>query len=68
MGTAAGAGVRPGEGDDAHPSGEGLLAAVRQDLQLLGRGEGDLDGVVLPDVAVGRLLQLLELVSVQQYV
>ena len=67
MGAAAGAGVRPGEGDDAHPSGEGLLAAVRQDLQLLGRGEGDLDGVVLPDVAVGRLLQFPDLLLGEFY-
>lgn len=61
MGAAAGAGVGPGKGDDAHPAGEGLLAAVLQDLQLLGGGKGDLNGVVLPDVAVGRLLQLLNL-------
>lgn len=64
MGAAAGAGVGPGKGDDAHPAGEGLLAAVLQDLQLLGGGKGDLNGVVLPDVAVGRLLQLLNLLWV----
>ena len=41
MGAAAGAHVRPGEGNDAHLAGEGLFAAVVQLFQLLRGGVGD---------------------------
>ena len=58
MGAAAGAGVRPGEGDDTHLAGEDLFAAVFQMFQLLRSRIGDGDGVVLPDVLVGPCLQL----------
>lgn len=56
----------PGQEGDAHPAGEGLLAAVFQHLQFLGGGVGDDHGMVLPDVAVGLGLQLAELILVQQ--
>ena len=62
VGAAAGAGVRPGEGDDAHLSLDGLFAPVLQMGQLLRGGVGDLDRVVLPDVPVGRRLQRPDLV------
>ena len=62
MGAAAGAGVRPGEGDDTHLAGEDLFAAVFQMFQLLRSRIGDGDGVVLPDVLVGPCLQLGHLV------
>ena len=55
----AGAGVGPGK-ETMRTRPVRALAAVLQDLQPWG-GKGDLNGVVLPDVAVGRLLQLLNL-------
>ena len=60
MGAAAGAGVRLGEGDDAHLTGQCLFAPIVQGLQLFRRGVGDLDGQVLPDDFIGLLLHLLE--------
>ena len=68
MGAAAGAGVRPREGDDAHLSLDGLFAPVLQMGQLLRGGVGDLNRVVLPDVPVGRLLQRPDLVLGELYV
>ena len=68
MGAAAGAGISAGERNDSYPASQRLFAPVFQCCQLFRRREGDGDGVVFPDIAVGRLLQLLELVSVQQYV
>ena len=64
MGAAAGAHVRPGEGDDAHLAGEGLFAAIVQRLQLLRGGVGDDHGLVLPQIAVHRRLQPVELLLV----
>ena len=46
MGAAAGAAVRPGPGDDADLSGEGLFAPVIQLFQLLGGRVGHGEGVV----------------------
>ena len=60
MGAAAGAGVRLGEGDDAHLTGQRLFAPIVQGLQLFRRGVGDLDRQVLPDDFIGLLLHLLE--------
>ena len=68
VGAAAGAGVRPGEGDDAYLPVNGLLAPVVYMLQLLRGGVKDLRGAVLPQVAVDLRLQLLQLCLVQFYV
>ena len=64
MGAAAGAHVRPGESDNAHLAGEGLFAAIVQRLQLLRGGVGDDHGLVLPQIAVHRRLQPVELLLV----
>lgn len=64
MGAAAGAHVRPGEGNDAHLAGEGLFAAVVQLFQLLRGGVGDEHRFVLPQIAVHGLFQLAELLLV----
>ena len=58
VGTAAGAAVRPGPGDDPHIAGEGFFAAVGQGCKDLRRGIGDVHRVVLPDVLVGQGLHL----------
>ena len=62
MGAAAGAAVRPGEGDDAHLTGEFLLAAVVQLRQLLRQGAGDLHRPVRPDGLVSQSFRLQGLV------
>ena len=60
MGAAAGAAVRPGEGDDADVAGDGLLAAVVDGGKLFAPVELDVHGMVFPEVAVGGGLHFLE--------
>ena len=60
MGAAAGAAVRPGEGDDPDVAGDGLLAAVVDGGELFAPVELDVDGVVFPEVAVGGDIHFLE--------
>ena len=66
MGPAAGAGVRPREGDNADLPRDRLFAPIVQRSQLLRRGVGDRYGAVLPDVLVGPQLDVPQVFLLQR--